>query len=81
MAPGHQARAHYATENGTAVAGQDYKPVSGTHVDNKSWPNSWLCIDAELVAECGRSVRPNTAHVGPLFDQIVESLRLGTLRD
>ena len=43
--------------------------------------DSWLCLDAELLVECGRSVRPNTAHVGPLFDQIAESLRLGRLRD
>ena len=41
--------------------------------------DSWLCLDAELLVECGRSVRPNTAHVGPLFDQIAESLRLGRL--
>ena len=47
-----------------------------THVE----AGSWLCLDAELLVECGRSVRPNTAHVGPLFDQIAESLRLGTLR-
>ena len=52
-----------------------------THVDSRFWPNSWLCLDAALLVECGRSVRPNTAHVGPLFDQIAESLRLGRLRD
>ena len=52
-----------------------------THVDSRFSPNSWLCLDAELLVECGRSVRPNTAHVGPLFDQIAESLRLGRLRD
>ena len=43
--------------------------------------DSWLCLDAALLVECGRSVRPGTAHVGPLFDQIAESLRLGRLRD
>ena len=46
-----------------------------THVET----DSWLCLDAALLVECGRSVRPNTDHVGPLFDQIAESLRLGTL--
>ena len=46
-----------------------------THVET----GSWLCLDAELLVECGRSVRPNTEHVGPLFDQIAESLRLGRL--
>ena len=43
--------------------------------------NSWLCLDAELVEECGRSITPGAEHLGPLFDQIAESLRLGILRD
>ena len=46
-----------------------------THVET----GSWLCLDAELLAECGRSITPSTAHVGPLFDAIAESLRLGRL--
>ena len=43
--------------------------------------DSWLCLDAALLVECGRSVTPGAEHVGPLFDQIAESLRLGRLRD
>ena len=43
--------------------------------------DSWLCLDAALLVECGRSVTPGAEHLGPLFDQIAESLRLGRLRD
>ena len=46
-----------------------------THVET----GSWLCLDAELLVECGRSVTPGAEHLGPLFDQIAESLRLGRL--
>ena len=43
--------------------------------------DSWLCLDAALLVECGRSITTGAAHLGPLFDQIAESLRLGRLRD
>ena len=43
--------------------------------------DSWLCLDAALLVECGRSITPGAEHLGPLFDQIAESLRLGRLRD
>ena len=43
--------------------------------------DSWLCLDAALLVECGRSVTPGAEHLGPRFDQIAESLRLGRLRD
>ena len=39
---------------------------------------SWICLDAELVAECGRWIKPGDEHIGPLFDELSESLRPGT---
>ena len=52
-----------------------------THVDSRFWPNSWLCLNAELVEECGRSVARGAERLEQRFDQIAESLRLGRLRD
>ena len=42
---------------------------------------SWLCLNAELVEECGRSVARGAERLEQRFDQIAESLRLGRLRD
>ena len=39
---------------------------------------SWICLDAELIAECGRWIKPGDEHIGPLFDELSESLRPGT---
>ena len=55
----------------------DHDAVHGIRLTDPN-TGSWLCIDAELVAECGRSITPGAEHLGPLFDRIVESLRLGT---
>lgn len=41
--------------------------------------DSWLCLNAELVEECGRSITPGAEHLGPLFDAIAESLRPGSM--
>lgn len=38
---------------------------------------SWLCLNAELVEECGRSVARSAEHLEPLFEQITRSLRPG----
>ena len=40
--------------------------------------NSWLCLDAELVIECGRSIKTGDERIEPLFDHVAASLRLGT---
>ena len=49
-----------------------------TQEETMSQLKSWICLDAELVAECGRWIKPGDEHIEPLFDELSESLRPGT---